>query len=162
MSIIIDGHNLIPKIKGLTLRDLDDEQKLIELLQEYCRLQRKSVEVYFDNAPPGQARSQKFGLVTAHFVRSNKTADDAIRERLQQLKRAAKNWTVVSSDLQVQAAARWAKAQTISSEQFARQLIQILAAREETTGEPCEPDLDDEEIEKWLKLFGGSQDKGDE
>ncbi len=162
MSIIIDGHNLIPKIKGLALRDLDDEQKLIELLQEYCRLQRKRVEVYFDNAPPGQARSQKFGLVTAHFVRNNKTADDAIRERLQQLKRAAKNWTVVSSDLQVQAAARWAKAQPISSEQFARQLIQTMAAREETTGEPCEPDLDDEEIEQWLKLFGGSQDKGGE
>lgn len=160
MSIIIDGHNLIPKIQGLTLRDLDDEQKLIELLQEYCRLQRKRVEVYFDNAPPGQTRSQKFGLVTAHFVRSSRTADDAIRERLRQLKRAAQNWTVVSSDLQVQAAARWARARTISSEQFARQMIQTLAAGEEPAGEPREPDLADEEIEQWLKLFGGTKDTG--
>lgn len=160
MSIIIDGHNLVPKIEGLTLRDLDDEQKLIELLQEYCRLQRKKVEVYFDNAPPGQARSQNFGLVSAHFVRHGKTADDAIRERLVRLKRTARNWTVVSSDLQVQAAGRWAKAQILSSEQFADRLIKVLSKGHSARGEPREPDLDDAEIEAWLKLFGGPKDAG--
>jgi predicted RNA-binding protein with PIN domain len=162
MSIIIDGHNLVPKIKGLTLRDPDDELKLIELLQEYCRLQRKKIELFFDNAPPGQARIQKFGQVTAHFVRSGKTADDAIRDRLIQLKRAAQNWTVVSSDLQVQAAARRTRAQILSSEQFASQLMQALLTVGEPQGEPREPVLDDEEIEDWLKLFGSSKVAGDE
>jgi predicted RNA-binding protein with PIN domain len=161
MSIIIDGHNLIPKIQGLALNDLDDEHKLIELLLEYCRLQRKKVEVFFDNAPPTQARSQNYGLVTARFVRQGKTADDAIRERLGQLKRTAQNWTVVSSDREVLAAARWAKAQTLTTDQFANQLRQALNAgpeRPEGQGQP-EPALDEAEIENWLKIFRGSQDE---
>ena len=160
MSIIIDGHNLIPKIKGLTLRDPEDERKLIEMLQEYCRLRRKKVDVFFDNAPPGRAGSQKFGQVTAHFVRSGRTADDAIRDRLAQLKRSAQNWIVVSSDFQVQASARWARAQIVSSDQFANQLKQALISAEDTSGEPREPRLDDEELEDWLRLFGGSNEAG--
>jgi len=160
MSIIIDGHNLIPKIKGLALSDPEDELKLIQLLQEYCRLQRKKVEVFFDNAAPGQARSQKFGQVTARFVRQGRTADDAIRERLVQLKRSAQNWTVVSSDFQVQAAAWRARAKVLSSDQFASQLMQALTAGGGPPGEPREPTLDEEEIEGWLKLFGGGENAG--
>jgi predicted RNA-binding protein with PIN domain len=157
MFIIIDGHNLIPKIKGLTLHDLDDEHKLIELLQEYCRLLRKKVEVFFDNAPPTQAGSQKYGLVTARFVRQGRTADDAIRERLSQLKRSAQNWTVVSSDLEVLAAARWAKAKTLTTDEFAKQLMQALRADREHPQGQRDPALDEEDIENWLKIFGSSQ-----
>ena len=35
MSYLIDGHNLIPKIPGLTLRQMDDENELIEILQRF-------------------------------------------------------------------------------------------------------------------------------
>ncbi len=162
MAIIIDGHNLIPKIKGLSLSDPDDERKLIELLQEYCRFHRKKVEVFFDGAPPGQARSQTFGLVTARFVRQGKTADEAIRERLVRLKRAGPNWTVVSSDLQVQAAARRARAQVVSAEQFAGSLMQTLAGNAETPDDQREVQLDDEEIEQWLQIFGNRKNRGAE
>jgi uncharacterized protein len=106
MPYIIDGHNLIPKLPGLELSDIDDESRLIELLQEFCRRQRKRVEVYFDNAPPVERRAQSFGAVTARFVRQGTTADAAIRARLARLGRSARNWTVVSSDQEVQAAAR--------------------------------------------------------
>src|SRR5512137_1181649 len=99
MPYLVDGHNLIPKIPGLNLQALDDEEQLIQLLQEYCRRERKQVEVFFDNAPPGGVRARTFGLVTARFVRQGSTADQAIRERLVRLGRLARNWTVVSSDL---------------------------------------------------------------
>ncbi len=82
MPYLIDGHNLIPKIPGLSLQALDDENHLIQLLQVFCRMQRKQVEVYFDNAPAGLATVQRFGQVTAHFVRRGSTADAAIRQRL--------------------------------------------------------------------------------
>lgn len=39
--ILIDGHNLIPKIHGLSLKMLDDEMELIQILSEYARLSRK-------------------------------------------------------------------------------------------------------------------------
>ena len=33
MPTIIDGHNLIPKVRGLSLQRLDDELELIQKLQ---------------------------------------------------------------------------------------------------------------------------------
>jgi predicted RNA-binding protein with PIN domain len=84
-------------------------------------------EVYFDNAPAGQPRARKFGLVTARFARAGQSADSLIHAHLQRLERSARNWTVVSSDHQVQAAARAARAKFISSETFARMLGVALA-----------------------------------
>ena len=98
MPYLIDGHNLIPKIPGMNLGDIDDEIQLVKKLQEFCRQRRKKVEVFFDSAPPGGIRTQKFGRVTAFFITQGSTADTAIRSRLQKLGRAAKNWTVVTSD----------------------------------------------------------------
>jgi hypothetical protein len=54
MNYIIDGHNLIAKIPGLDLSMLDDEQRLIELLNRYGQHSRGRIEVYqeiMDGAP---------------------------------------------------------------------------------------------------------------
>lgn len=157
MPFIIDGHNLIPKVPGLQLSDVDDEMRLVEMLQEYCRLTRKQVEVFFDNAPPGQPRARNFGSVIARFVRSGQTADQAIWEKLHRLGGEARNWTVVSSDHQVQASARAARATIISAETFSRQMGEILdsSARTIDTGEKG---LSSDEIDDWMKLFGADED----
>ncbi len=52
MPYLIDGHNLIPKL-GLRLDSPDDEMELAAILQEFARLNRREVEVYFDGAPAG-------------------------------------------------------------------------------------------------------------
>lgn len=150
MNYLVDGHNLIPKIRGLSLRSLDDEQRLIELLQIYCRVRRQHVEVFFDQAPPGHAGHRRVGTVVAHFVRQGRTADDAIARRLEQLGKAAPNWTVVSSDRQVQQEARNRHAMSVPSEQFAGELQ---SAQQGSRGEEAE--LSPEELDEWLKLFGG-------
>jgi predicted RNA-binding protein with PIN domain len=160
MPYIIDGHNLIPKIPGLSLEAIDDEQKLIELLQDFCRRRRKRVEVYFDNAPPGGMRVRKLGVVTARFVRSGQTADDAIKARLKRMGRSARNWTVVSSDRMVQASARAARARVEPSELFSRRLLETLDERPQDReiskgDEPLSP----EDIQTWLDIFG-DQDEG--
>ncbi len=154
MPYIIDGHNLIPKLPGLSLKALDDEMQLVEVLQEFCRLQRKQAEVFFDNAPPGGTPIRSYGSVTAHFVRQGKTADDAIQEFLKRRGNAARNWTVVSSDLAVQAAARAARAQVVSSEAFARLVQQTLQSTEQEAGKDSSTELDPDELDNWLKLFG--------
>src|SRR5512143_3697059 len=97
MPYLVDGHNLIPKI-GLRLDAPDDELQLLRLLQEFSRISRHHVEVYFDGAPPGKGREKGFGLVTAHFVPSSSSADLAIGARLRKLGRTAPNWIVVTSD----------------------------------------------------------------
>ena len=156
MPYIIDGHNLIPKIPGLSLSDIDDENQLIKVLQEFCRRSRKKVEVYFDNAPPGQLRTRNYGVVTARFVRAGQTADDAIRTRLERMGRAARNWSVVSSDRAVQASAKAAKAQVISSEVFAKEIIGIEDDFLES-GDLEDSALSSDEVDDWLEIFGGNK-----
>lgn len=150
MPYLIDGHNLIPKL-GLRLDSFDDELALVTRLQEFCRLRRAQVEVYFDGAPPGQAVSRKFGTVTAHFVRKASSADAAIERRLEELGNAARNWVVVSSDHRVQNAARAAHAQVASAEEFAR--LAMAARSAPVATQKADRDLSPEEVEAWLALF---------
>ena len=149
MPYLIDGHNLIPKL-GLRLDSVDDEMELIAVLQEFHRMEHRQVEVFFDGAPPGHAGTRRLGPVTAHFVRQGNSADNAIRSRLKQLGKSAKNWTVVSSDRQVQAETRAAKAEVISSESFAGMLKQ---ARNSAPKPGNEHKLSPKEVDDWLKLF---------
>jgi hypothetical protein len=154
MPYLVDGHNLIPKL-GLRLDALDDENELIERLQEFCRLSRKQVEVYFDGAQPGQAAARKFGAVTAHFVRRPQIADEAIRLRLKQLGNAAKNWVVVSGDHRVQSEAKAARAAFIDSSTFAQQISAALRAGD---AQPTAKNkLSQPEVDEWLKTFGGEE-----
>jgi predicted RNA-binding protein with PIN domain len=149
MPYLVDGHNLIPKL-GLRLDSMDDESELIAILQEFCRLERRHVEVFFDGAPALQAGTRKLGGVTAHFVRLGSSADNAIRNQLKQLGKRARNWTVVSSDRQVQADARGAHADVVSSEAFAAMLKQT---RNSAPKPSNERKLSEKELEEWLKLF---------
>ena len=149
MPYLIDGHNLIPKL-GLRLDSMDDENQLIEILQEFCRVEQRQLEVFFDGAPAPRAGTRKLGAVTARFVRLGNTADNAIRSRLKQLGRSARNWTVVSSDRQVQTEAHAAHAEAISSDVFAAMLI----GRRDSAPKPdSERKLSPKEVEDWLKVF---------
>ena len=91
MPYLIDGHNLIPKI-GLRLDSVDDEMDLIAVLQEFARLKRQQVEVYFDGAPTPQAGTRSLGTVRAHFIRLGQTADNAIREPRSAARFGLWNW----------------------------------------------------------------------
>ena len=155
MPYLIDGHNLIPKL-GLRLDALDDELQLAAILQEFARLNRRSVEVYFDGAPAGYAGTRSLGTVQAHFVRLGQSADDAIRARLQKMGRSAREWVVVSSDREVQDAARAAQAQTLTSEEFAKLLRPLGKIAPKAADDKV---LSQHEVEEWMRLFNGTDDK---
>ena len=151
---LIDGHNLIGKLPGIMLSEIDDEQHLITLLQVYARVRRRAVEVYFDGAPPGQARTRSYGMIKAHFVIQGTTADEAIRMRLDRMGRAARNAIVVTSDRQVMAEARKHQAGVVTSEAFGRELLAAQQAPAPTgpaAGE--EPPLSPDEVDEWLRMF---------
>lgn len=149
MPYLIDGHNLIPKL-GLRLDSIDDEMELIAILQEFYRRTHKQIEVYFDGAPASQAGTRKLGAVTAHFVRLGSTADNAIRSRLKALGKSAKNWTVVTSDRQVQAEATAVHASVISSDSFAAMLKEARSAARKPNQDR---DLSHDEVEEWMRIF---------
>jgi len=154
MPYLIDGHNLIPKIRGLSLENLDDEQQLIQMLQEFCRLQNKNVEVFFDKASPGGTKAHTYGKVIARFVREGSSADQAIHRKLVQLGRAARNWTVVSSDHAVQVEARAAQAHVMPSEAFADLLLLTIDERKNDSGGGFDKEMSKNELDEWLDLFG--------
>ena len=114
MTYLIDGHNLVPKLPGMSLQHLDDEQQLVTLLQQFCLRQRRRVVVYFDRAVPGQAGKRAFGQVEAHFVRQGVPADRAIIGHLRRQGKGASNWTVVTSDRVVAAEARALRAAVLA------------------------------------------------
>ena len=160
MLTLIDGHNLIPKVPGINLSDPNDEDDLIQVLQQYCRLRRKTVEVYFDRAPIGLAGMRQVGQVRAVFVRTGVTADEAIMSRLRDLGKRARNAQVVSSDGQVQQAARGVHAVVVTSEAFARELVKLM--EEEPELDPRNRLLSDVELSEWEALFRKGHPPGGE
>lgn len=159
MPYLIDGHNLIPRIPGIHLHDIDDEIHLIKLLQDFCRETKSKAEIFFDNSPPGSARTQKHGRVTAHFIRFGSTADNAIRTRLRKIGRAAPNWTVVTSDREIIAACREVGAKTLSAAAFASQVLSTKQVQQ------LSPEMDEnirlspEAIDEWLDIFGEGKEE---
>lgn len=163
MAYIIDGHNLIPKIPNLSLKAIDDEIELIKILKTFCKGKGRKVEVFFDKAPPGQSRTQKYGSITAHFVMHGVTADRAILKYLKSLGKAARNTTVVSSDNQVRNGARAMGAKVLSSEEFSSLLLTSNTRNEEIPdddpGASPEPKVDEAEIDQLLELFTKNKDE---
>lgn len=157
---VIDGHNLIGRLPGMSLREIDDEARLVELLQVYARVRRRQVRVFFDGAPPGQAGERRYGALRARFVPLGSTADDAIRAFLDGLGAGARNVTVVTSDRMVQANAHERRARVQPSEEFARELLAAQNAPGKTQSAAAgkkpaaEPELPAGEVKEMLDLFG--------
>jgi uncharacterized protein len=155
MRYLIDGHNLIPKIRSLSLQDIDDEEKLIAYLNRFSTKARAQVEVYFDKAPIDSARSVKIGAVRVHFIRMGSSADAAMIERVQKMGTSTQGVTVVSSDHAIQNVAKRMKLKLISSDEFSG-LIEDKLARQEVSVDNGTR-LSDDEISEWLRLFGNEK-----
>lgn len=151
MPYLIDGHNLIPKI-GLQLSNPDDEMELIHILQDFSRLKRQPVEVYFDGAPAASSGTRKLGTIKAHFISLGTSADSAMRARLNNMGKSAKNWVVVSSDREVQSSAKVNSANFISSEEFVKILQETRNTVQKKKRE--ENKVSAKEVEEWMKVFG--------
>lgn len=147
MPFLIDGHNLIPHIRGLSLSQLDDELALLELLDAYFKKERKNAIVFFDRAATGGDQDIRRGFVTAHFTRPPLNADQAIRNAVRRLGRSAANYTVITSDNAVGDNALRLGARVLSSVEFARKLSAPVKSRKSGKHEPVE------DVDYWLNVF---------
>ena len=153
----MDGHNLIPKIPGLNLSMVDDELKLVDLLQLFARVRRATVEVFFDQAPPGYSGTRHIGTVTAHFVLKGTTADQEMILRIHRMKKTARNVTVVTSDRRIRVDAQAAQASLLLSEDFAR-LVMAAVREAEAQGSTTPRAVTGGEVDDWLRLFGAEDE----
>ena len=95
----------------------------------------------------------------AVYVREGVTADEAIMDRLRKLGKRARNAQVISSDRQVQQAARGVHASVVSSEAFAKEIETLMA--EEPELDPRNRLLSDHELSEWEALFRKGHPKND-
>jgi len=151
LQLLIDGHNLIGRMPGLSLADPDDEEKLVALLRPYAARRRAHVVVVFDSGQPGGRSAQlSSGGIEAIFAGSHTNADRVLIERIRSLKHP-QDWALVSSDRAIQAEANRRRVRVLEAAEFAR----TLAPPSSDKGQP-EPDKKPEaegDIDEWLRLF---------
>jgi uncharacterized protein len=153
MPLLIDGHNLIGQIPGLSLADPDDEGDLVMLLRRYTTARRgRKVVVVFDHGVYGHPQTLDGYGVSCHFARSPQDADAQLIKRIRALKKPS-DWTLVTSDRQVMRAAQDHGVRVISSHIFARQLT-APARPAAVLEEQRDVRLSEAEIDEWLRLFG--------
>jgi len=151
MPFLIDGHNLVPFVPGLSLDDPDDEAHLVQRLRQFAARTRRRITVYFDRRAPGNAHNLSGAGVTVRFVAAPETADEAIRRHLERLRREALNWTVVSSDAEVRGFAERAGASWMSAPDFARRLAG--PGRPDVASDKPDRPPDSAEVQEWERLF---------
>ena len=149
MPLLIDGHNLIGKIPGLSLADPDDEVELVRRLQRYCRHRRRRAVVVFDaGVLGGRSGALSTPEVEVVFAPAGRRADDVIQERLRKIRDPA-GWLVVSSDREIQRIARQAGARVVSAEEFVAEMRAPPSAPHKKQA----PRMSEDEIQEWLDLF---------
>jgi uncharacterized protein len=151
MRWIIDGHNLIPNVPGISLHDLDDEAALIEWLSTYTRKTQDEIELFFDKGNASSLKPRRINRIRVTFVPPTRTADQAIINRLQDLGGKAADYSVVSSDHVVQVNARAAKAKVMESSAFVQRVQEKLSREVIATTEIM--GIPDEELQWWVDFF---------
>jgi hypothetical protein len=159
MPYLIDGHNLIGQIADLRLDDPHDEAKLLERLKSYMARKGKRCVVVFDKGlPGGLSRDLSTASVQAVFAHGGTTADAIIRERIRDL-RDPGSWIVVSADREIIDAAARRHMRVLSPADFAA--VMRGPALPDDDEDP-DPHLSPDEIDDWLRLFGGDPTTNEE
>ncbi len=155
MSILIDGHNLIGQLPGISLADPDDEAQLVLLLRRYAaRRKGRKLVVIFDNGVYGHPDNLSGYGVEVRFARSPADADSELIKKIRSIRRRDE-WLVVSSDHAVVGEARAHHIPVVTSQEFARRL-QALEQAHTLPGpaDSTERPLSRAELQDWLRLFG--------
>ncbi len=144
---IIDGNNLIGKIKSLFNLQKKDKQatreKLAFLIEKFFAGKKQKVTLHFDGYPNTPIKIYKSKIVYSE----DKTADEKIKYQIGNIKNR-KNIIVVTSDLNVKEFARVCGCKVISSEDFSKKLKSRNAVDEEKSR------IDEiNDIEEFKRLF---------
>ena len=153
LQLLIDGHNLIGQMPGMSLADFDDEEKLVAKLRRYAARRRARIVVVFDSGLPG-GRSQPLsgGGVEAIFAGSHTDADRVLIERIRAAKRP-QTWTLVSSDRAIQREAARRRMPVQESADFARTLVPVDSPPKPLPTRSNDKPEREDDVKGWLDIF---------
>jgi predicted RNA-binding protein with PIN domain len=147
--LIIDGHNLIGRMRGLSFED--EERGREEVLRRVGAVKGSGGEpvlVVFDGNRPDRRVSGRFGGVRVAYSAAGRSADDEIVARLESSQR--KDITVVTSDRNLADRCRARGASILSAQLFVARLDPISSKGSKT---PEKPEPGPGEVERWLSIF---------
>ena len=148
MPLLIDGHNLIARLRDVHLDDADDEVQLVERLRRYQARTGKRVTVIFDRGLPGgpepDLSTSKLKVI---FAPNGRSADALIVNRVRR-NRDPRGLTVVTSDQKIIAAVERRGARVVRAERFASELD---AAPASSAADDVK--LSQSEVDEWMALF---------
>jgi predicted RNA-binding protein with PIN domain len=121
ISYIIDGNNLIGKIKSLMNLQSKDKQasreKLVFILDRYFAGKKNSITLHFDGYPKEKINSSKMKFIYSDDI----TADEKIKRQIDKSSQR-KNINVITSDSNLANYARICSCKVISSEDFVKMI----------------------------------------
>lgn len=164
MPLLIDGNNLLFAARGLEDPDRPPGRSaLCDRLGEWAQRFGERIHIVFDGPQPPKPLAAQIAPanIDVSFSGSGVTAD-AVLEQILTTDSGARHMVVVSTDREVQAAARRRRAKVVRSDEFWASLLKALARR---PGGPLEPEekrqglSSDESTDAWLREFGLEDDQ---
>ena len=144
---IIDGNNLIGKIKSLNqLHKKNKKQsaeKLAFLIGRYFHLKKASVTLHFDGFQSDGIKVQGIKIIYSDSI----TADEKIKNEIG-ISKNSKNIILITSDINLAQFGRVCSCQIIKSEEFSKQLLSSGIDEEKLRIEELN------NTEEFKKLFG--------
>jgi predicted RNA-binding protein with PIN domain len=157
MPYLIDGHNLIAYMPGMTLADPNDEVQLVLRLRQFAGRKRQKITVVFDHGiPGGWSRDLSTGPVKVVFAGSHSNADRVILERIREAARP-RDIKLVTSDRDLRQKAEPYRVEMITSQDFTLTLEPPPSEPEPPPDEREDVWLSKDEVREWMRLFKRGQ-----
>ena len=156
MFVIVDGYNLLRLAERVEGWESITDIALCRMLSQYLRAVGATGQVVFDGiGPPDKQPFENYNNMEVLFSGKRSDADSVILNKIS-LDSAPKGMVVVSSDREIQAAAKKRKAVSVKSQVFFAQMVEELEKVRKPPQEPPQKrtGISDGETEEWLKTFG--------
>lgn len=152
LTVIVDGYNLIyqfPELRRILERDLDTaRQGLLDRIGLYASEKHVRAVVVFDGDGRVMTEPEKRPEVKVVYSRPPEKADPVIKKMIE--KDHDKDIVIVTSDREIVNYARLYSVKTISSNQFAHEML--VKPKNEVEKKFDFP-MSQNELDEWLHLF---------
>ena len=154
MIYLIDGHNLIAQMPGITLGDPNDEAHLVLRLRSWAAVdkKRKIVLIFDKGMPAGKSKNLSTPNIQVRFAPHKTTADRLLIQRINRTKNP-REFILVTGDRMIIAAAQARKMPHTTSKKFVADM-KVDKRPPPPSREVDNPKVSKNDVDEWLTLFG--------